>query len=85
MTFNLGAVPQAGIRQTDPARDMDAFDALPKSLRDRLNDAPFQMSAEYVLEKAQGFGVRIAVLEYETDCAKLNGGKPWVPLTAKRR
>jgi hypothetical protein len=81
---NTPAPSELGVRTTSIEADMEAFDALPAELRARLNEAPYQMSAEYVLDRVRYFGRRVAILEYETDCAKLNGGRPWVPPRSRR-
>ena len=80
MTTNHTAPSGVALRPGTVAADMAAFHALPTEVREALNDAPYQMSAEYVLERVQKAGARDFLAEYAQDCARLNGGRPWQPV-----
>ena len=48
MTAFANHTPVAGVKEDDPissAEEMAAFDALPRILRDRLNESPVNLSA----------------------------------------
>lgn len=74
------AVIPRGVRvvQAETLRDLEACDKLPRSIRRLLWEAPFNMSAEYVLKQVRTAGRRAVKAEYADDCAALLG-RPYTP------
>lgn len=81
-----------GFVKPDPARDMAAFDLLPRTVRRALDDAPFAISAVAALKVCYAGGTAHALREVEASaeawqaaCEKETGvPRPVVPLRAAR-
>jgi hypothetical protein len=69
-----------GIRWTSYAKDQDAFDRLPAPIRRLLDDAPYQMSAEFVLTLYRRDGLAATITEIEQSSRDYIGGHEWTPL-----
>lgn len=62
-----------GVRQTTHRLSMSAYDWLPEPLRQALRDAPYDMSAEYVLDLWQDKGLAAALAEIRESSSEFLG------------
>jgi hypothetical protein len=70
-----------GIRLTTSQREMAAFDMLPPTLRQAVNDAPYSMSSEWVLTYHRDRGWKAALHEIDKSSAGYVGADKWQPMT----
>lgn len=81
-----------GFAKPDPARDMAAFDLLPRAVRRALDEAPFAISAVAALKVCYARGIAYALREVEASveawqaaCERETGvPRPVAPLRAAR-
>jgi hypothetical protein len=78
-----------GFLRPDPARDLAAYDELPRPARRALDDAPFAISAVAALAFYREHGIMALMREIQESAdqyvAAAGGSEPFRPVTAKRR
>lgn len=80
--FSLGQKGY-GIRLTTSQREMAAFDMLPPTLRQAVNDAPYSMSSEWVLTYHRDKGWKATLREIDKSSAGYVGADKWQPMTTE--